>query len=311
MGPLSESGELFSHRSECELFIDAAREGLGARIDVPVFERVCIFGTDSCSIAGEILVDAADEMSSRPLTCVRDDRIPGWVDSGTLAVLVLYDGGCPGLDGLAEGLRDRGCAILAITSGGTICNILHPSETVLMPVGLEGHEAMGYALGVLSAIIQSSGQFPAGDALSVALDAVSGRSDRIPEEAERIAGFLRGNVGAFYSTSDVHACSVAFREAMSDSGLLSFVGELPEFDHNELVGWSDPNAHAPELRMVVLRGRSGSDLVNTIVGCMLEVLRENGRDVLEVDIGAGPTMERNIFGLLLGLEVSDIMGVRA
>ncbi len=310
MGPLSESGELFSHRSECELFIDAAREGLMSGVTVPSFDGMCVFGTDSCSVVGEILSDAADEMSATPLTCVRDGRIPGWVDSGTVSVIVSYDGGCPEMIGMIEELRKRGCGILVLTAGGPICNALHPSETVLFPAGLEGHEAMGYALGVLSAVVQASGLFPARDALSDALDALEGRVGSIPAEAERVASFIRGNVGAFYSTSDTHACATAFREAMSDAGILSFSGELPEFDHNELVGWSDPNVHAPELRMVVLKGRSRSDLVNTIVGCMSEVLRENGRDVLEVDMGSGSTMERNVYGLLLGLEVSDFLGVR-
>ena len=113
-----------------------------------------------------------------------------------------------------------------------------------------------------------------------------------------------------YSTSDVHASAVSFRESLSDAGHLSFTGELPEFDHNELVGWSDPNVHAPELRMVVLKGGSPSDLVNTIVDCMEEVLCENGREVVEADIGSGSSLQRNLRGMLVGMDVADLMGGR-
>ena len=89
---------------------------------------------------------------------------------------------------------------------------------------------------------------------------------------------------------------------------LAFSGELPEFDHNELVGWSDPNEHAPGLAMVVLRGTGRPGLVPVIVECMLEVLDENGRDVVEVDVGTGSSALRNIRGIMLGDSLSYLMG---
>ena len=290
MGPMTESGDVFSYRSERQLFFDAVREGMRVRVDISRTDSVCVFGTDSCSIAGEVLSDAADELSSHPLTCVRDGRIPGWVGPGTEAIMVSYEGDCPEAVPVLEALRGRGCGIHVLTAGGTICNPLHPSEMVLLPMGLEGHEAMGYVLSALEA-----------------LEGDMGSSD---EDAVRIARALEGNVGAVYSTSDVHASAVSFRESLSDAGHLSFTGELPEFDHNELVGWSDPNVHAPELRMVVLKGGSPSDLVNTIVDCMEEVLCENGREVVEADIGSGSSLQRNLRGMLVGMDVADLMGGR-
>lgn len=310
MGPMTESGEVFSYRSERQLFLDAVREGMRVRVDIPRTDSVCVFGTDSCSIAGEVLSDAADELSSHPLTCVRDGRIPGWVGPGTEAILVSYEGDCQEAFPVLEALRGRGCGIHVLTAGGTICNPLHPSEMVLLPMGLEGHEAMGYVLGALAATVQATGLFDAADALESALEALEEDAGHSDDDAVLVARALEGNVGAVYSTSDVHASAVSFRESLSDAGHLSFTGELPEFDHNELVGWSDPNVHAPELRMVVLKGGSPSDLVNTIVDCMAEVLRENGREVVEVDIGSGSSLQRNLCGMLVGMDVADLMGGR-
>ena len=174
MGPMTESGDVFSYRSERQLFLDAVREGMRVRVDIPRTDSVCVFGTDSCSIAGEVLSDAADEMSSHPLTCVRDGRIPGWVGPGTEAILVSYEGDCQEAFPVLEALRGRGCGIHVLTAGGTICNPLHPSEMVLLPMGLEGHEAMGYVLGALAATVQATGLFDAADALESALEALEG-----------------------------------------------------------------------------------------------------------------------------------------
>lgn len=308
---MSESGSFFSHRGECEFLAGAAEEGLACGVEVPECARVCVFGVDACSIAGEILSDAADEASPVPLTSVRDGRVPGWVDADTLAVLISYEGDCPEVLGIIPELRSRGCPVIGITSGGPLVNELGPSELLMVPSDLDVAEATGYTLGMLAAAVQSAGQFGSADMLSDAIAAVRGACGEIREEASRLAGELRGGVCAFYSTSDVHSCAVAFREAVSGrAGVLSFAGELPEFDHNELVGWSDPNVHAPDLRMVVLRGDSDSDLVNRIVACMTEVLETNGRSVVQADIGGGCAMARDVRGLMLALETSALLGVR-
>ena len=86
------------------------------------------------------------------------------------------------------------------------------------------------------------------------------------------------------------------------------MGELPEFDHNELVGWSDPNVHAPELMMLVLKGARSDGLVQTIVDCMLEVLDENGRKVTVVDLGSGSSFARCIRGMMLADAVAKRVG---
>ena len=62
------------------------------------------------------------------------------------------------------------------------------------------------------------------------------------------------------------------------------------------------------LAMVVLRGTGRPGLVPVIVECMLEVLDENGRDVVEVDVGTGSSALRNIRGIMLGDSLSYLMG---
>ncbi len=267
-------------------FSGAVIEGMTAAPNGIHGGRVCVFGVDPCSVAGSVMSDVADECSEVPVECIRDDRVPGWLSEGDIAVILSTTGDAVGMEGVLE---DRGCTILhASIEGGIVAST-------------------GFALGFLSSMIQRTGAFPAEDMLREVVAGVSNSASIIGASAELLIEALDGNVGAYYSTSDVHACSVGFREAMASAGLLSFVGELPEFDHNELVGWSDPNAHAPELKMVVLRGESPSELVNIIIGCMAEVLEENGRDVTEAYIGSGGALGRNIRGLLIGYTVAEVV----
>ena len=109
-----------------------------------------------------------------------------------------------------------------------------------------------------------------------------------------------------YSTSDIRASARYWRQMMGSARSdIAFFGELPEFDHNELVGWSDPNVHAPELRILVIKGAVQSQLVTEILRCMLEVLEENGRHAIVADLGSGDSMTKNIRAMVLARMVAE------
>ena len=132
--------------------------------------------------------------------------------------------------------------------------------------------------------------------------------DLVEESRAAVAEALDGTVPSFYSTSGNHSLALAWRHIVSEAvGRPCFCGELPEFDHNELVGWSDPNAHAPQLRLVVIDGGRSEGLVSDIVGCMVEVLEENGRDVVSVDVGGDNVMSRAISGIMLAFMVTEAL----
>ncbi|MDO5852759.1 MAG: SIS domain-containing protein [Thermoplasmata archaeon] len=262
---------------------------------------VCIFCADLCCPAAEAVSNLADEVGRVPVPVVCDSRVPGWVGPGTDAILVSYSGDCPAVLTARETLRARGCRIHAVTSGGQLLRGFSRGEDLaLVPAGLGPSGAVASVLGTLCAMVSGMGVLDAMPHLRRAADSARARMDDLDRVASAAATKLSGGVVAAYSASDVSACSRRVMDAVRQStGDLSFYGELPEFDHNELVGWSDPNAHAPELRMLVLRsGRSGG-LVAIIVECMMEVLEENSRDVASAGLGDGGSLSRNVAGMIL------------
>lgn len=271
--------------------------------------RICVFGTDDSSIAADVMSDLADEVSDVPLVAVNDGRVPGWISEDVTSVLISYAGNCPCVTSAYDELLARGFRMICITSGGELERRCRRDGTpmVRVPSGLGFRGATGYVLGTLSAIVQESGVFPAADMLRDAM----GNVRRMPLEAQAapVAARLSGRIIAVYSTSDIHACSKRWKIGIErEASDVAFYGELPEFDHNELVGWADPNDHARDLTMVVLRGVHGPGLVSDIVGCMFEVLGESGRDVVSIHLGDGSSIERNLVGIIIGDEVSKILG---
>lgn len=288
-------------------FLKSMDAGLSVDVQSSDVRKLCIFAFGQSVVPAKVMSDYADEVSTFSLPVITDGRVPGWLSDDVLAVILSY--GTPGAleSHTYRELSGRGCRILCLVSDDVLASGCDSDGAgfIKMPVCRSLSEVYGYTLGALSRILQVLGIMSSADDLINVRQTQGCRS--VPdEEVLSIAGSFCGKTQAFYSTSDIHALSLAWREIILDCGAeLCFAGELPEFDHNELVGWSDPNIHAPDLQMVVLRGCSSRGLVCDIVHCMQDVLRENGRKVLSIDIGDGGSLQRNVWGMLLAFAVHD------
>lgn len=253
--------------------------------------HMCLFCDAPGLVPASVISDLADESAGTYVQIVTDMEIPGWVGKDTMAVLVLGNGSTQGFDRLRKELESIG-ATVALVSG----------EGMSLP------EFCGFALGSMVELMAGAGIYDFADSLSSALDAALSSRERLLAIATAVAEALDGTVPSFYSTSGNHSLALAWRHIVSEAvGRPCFCGELPEFDHNELVGWSDPNAHAPQLRLVVIDGGRSEGLVSDIVGCMVEVLEENGRDVVSVDVGGDNVMSRAISGIMLAFMVTEAL----
>lgn len=274
-------------------FMSSLRSGMQAVKDVPIASRVCLFGIDFCSAACMAVSDMADSKGGIRIPTFCDTRVPGWVGRGTDAVIVSGTDR-PDMGRLYDVLKIRGCRIHCIMPAGTLSKRAADDgvDFISIPERMDSSGAVAFSLGALCVLISEMGIMDA----SADLDAIiaENRLFHVPEE------ICPGDIVGVYSTTDVSACSKRWADLTTEvRGIPAFRGELPEYDHNELVGWSDPNTHSKGLRMIVLRSEPDGGMVSHIVTHMLEVLSENGRDVIVIDIGTGGVLARDIRGMIL------------
>lgn len=269
-------------------------EGRGARI--------CIFADGDALVAGEVVANYADGCCDAPIDVVPDSRIPGWIGSDSDCILVSCTGDSGSLVRVYDGLRRRGCRVFCISPDGWLSERCRRDGTdlVTLPSDLRMADGIGAALGALCRMVQDLGACDACDRLR---DVLSSFEDDGQDRAERIADSLRSKVPSFYSQSSISACSNYWKRAFNRAvGGPAFHGELPEFDHNELVGWADPNDHAKDLLVVAFEG-GGDGLTSSLSALMSDVLDINGRKVLIVEVKGRDPMEENIDAIVLGERV--------
>lgn len=288
--------------------IDIARSASETRVDAEASGRMCVFCNDVCGVAADVISDAANESASVCVPHICDNRVPGWVVPGVRAVLVSHDGDDEVMIRILDDLLSRGCEVICISSEGEMIASCRDAgcDVHLIPSDVDETEAPWFVLGLLSAIVQASGLFDASDMLDAALSSAVASREDLEGQVGPTADALSDGVVAAYSTSDIRASARYWRQMMGSARSdIAFFGELPEFDHNELVGWSDPNVHAPELRILVIKGAVQSQLVTEILRCMLEVLEENGRHAIVADLGSGDSMTKNVRAMVLARMVAE------
>lgn len=273
--------------------------------------RVCMFGVGNSAMAGDIMQSYLDEHSEHNVPMISDDRIPGWIDEDDHAILISYSGTSKEILDCYDALRERGCTIHCIVGGGTLKDnaVRDGVDTRVLPQGVPSRAALGYTLGYLADLIQALGISDVADYLHGHLDYfkdyVAGiiRSDLIEETARNMVG----KVPAIYTTTDMLPVAKRWRaDIYQNCGMISFYGEMPEFDHNEIVGWADSNVHIPELEMFIIRSDDEPDIIRIILDSMTETLNEFKRETHTILMTQPGSIIRNICGCLAG----DVLSAR-
>ena len=278
-------------------------------------KKVCIFGIGESSIAGDIMTAYADDYSDYPVVSISNGIIPKWVGNDTDVIIVSYTGDNLVTNCLYEKLKKNNQSLTCITSGGSIkekCK-MDNVKVLDVPTGLSSRSALGFEIGLLSSILQKMGICDIHDRLSSLISVIKKYRDSLFEDVRvrALIPKLVGKTAAFYGSPDF--CPSFRRWKMSfnkDIGSFSFCGELPEFNHNEIVGWANHNQNDGDLRIVFLRGKYKNEVLTTIVDKTMEVLEESGRHVMDLRILGDDPLEKNLRAILLGDYISQMIGNR-
>ena len=279
---------------------------------IPRSKKVCIFGIGESSIAGDIISAYADDNSDIFVPSISTEAIPGWIDKDTDVILVSYSGSNSLINDIYDKVKERSCRIYCIVcSGKLVEKCKRDGNRVLeLPKGFTSRSALGFEIGLLSSLIQKMGICDARTKLEEVLPSVTQYRDSIftDERIDELKFKLHDNTIAIYGSPDFRAAFKRWKMSLNDDmGSPAFCGELPEFNHNEIVGWANHNQNDSDLRIVMLRGKYKSEVLTQIIDKSIEVLEENGRHVIDLKILGSDPIEKNIRAIILGDYISQLM----
>lgn len=192
-----------------------------------------------------------------PFLVSKDYAMPSFVDKSTLVIVASYSGNTEeSLNALAEA-RERGATIAIMTGGGKLLESAKENNDslVIIPKAVQPRMAVLYGYRALVELLIANGL--ASSDIIRELEDVAPRLQSVVENwvktvptadnpAKQLALELAGKTPIVYSgplmTPAAYKWKISFNENSKNT---SWMGTLPEFNHNEFIGWSSHPVEKP------------------------------------------------------------------
>jgi glucose/mannose-6-phosphate isomerase len=278
-------------------------------------DRVVILGMGGSAIAGDLVRSLAARRGRKDVFVCRGYEMPSFVDENTLVVASSYSGETEEtLAAFSQALRQL-CWKLVITTGGRLAGLAREYDVpaFLFDYQAESRSALGYSLMPLLAIAEQVAVLPeleaeVADAVTLMADLAQRLDSRVPSEqnpAKQLAGRLQAKVPIIYGAESLTEVAHRWKTQFSEnSKVWAFHEELPEANHNSIVGYPLPREAIDHLHVVLLHHPLLHPRISLRYDTTKEALDTAGVQYDLVDVQGSTPLSQMLAGILYGDFVS-------
>ena len=234
---------------------------------------VVLCGMGGSAVGGDLALAALGDRVSRPVTVVRGYQLAPWTSTGSTVLCSSYSGSTEETLSCYAAAEALGARRIVATTGGELAEAARRDgvPVVGLPAGLQPRAAVAYMLAVAAEAIALAG---AGPRIHTEFDSsiahLSERAGDLAERSAELADRLAESTPVIYGADLTSPVAFRWKTQINENAKLpAFWAELPEADHNELVGWdgaaeagrfsavflADPDQHPRERRRIELTAR--------------------------------------------------------
>lgn len=212
--------------------------------------QVVVAGMGGSALAADIARVALGDELTVPFEVIRDYTLPLYAGAATLVIVSSFSGNTEETVACMQQALQRGCEVAVITSGGVLHEMALQKGAMLglIPAESEARYGMVYNLRILLRILA---EFKVtSDAAYVAMAALAPWLQReselwaknVPTDhnyAKQLALQAVGKVPVFYAGPLMAPVAYKWKISWNENAKnVAMCNYLPEFSHNEFVGWS-------------------------------------------------------------------------
>ena len=285
-----------------ERFADQCREGweIGrATTGLPLAEgidSIVVLGMGGSGVSGDVIKTIVEPRLPIPFRVIKSyGPLPEWIGRNTMVFAVSYSGSTEETVAALEEAHTRGSRAVAISSGGPLADMAreYGLAHVRIPTGLQPRASLGYLTLPILAVLVQTGLVPdmrqdMEEAIEVLGEMASRCHRKRPTDenpAKQLAAKIQGRVPVVYGGTGVGATAAyRFKCDLNEYGKTpAFWHELPELDHNEIVGWNQlSDLTRSSFALVFLRDRAEHDRIGLRFDITRSLIERNVAEITEV-----------------------------
>ena len=273
------------------------------------YSNILICGMGASAIGGALLANSMYYTSRVPVIVAKTMALPAWADKDTLFVACSYSGNTYETLELYSQAIDAGLDVVAVTGGGKLEAMSKENRNIILKIGgnrIQPRSAIGWFVGLLGKVIGDAGGVDMTPSLSEMVPRLIQYRDEFESEdsyAREVAGHLSGKVPVIYGAPDLSVASLRMKTQLNEnSKVIAFSGELPEFNHNEIVGWYD-DPFRKEYSILIMKDRS-LDKIDDIIKASKDLLDSRSICLHTLTVKGDSVLEKNLYAVMFGDYVS-------
>ena len=262
MNKLDKSGMLKAIQSMPEQLEAGSKLAMDTPIPDLKPSNIIIGGMGGSAIGGDILTSLLFRRAPVPIHVNRGMFLPKFANGTTLLFIISYSGNtAESFSMMKEGI-ERGCKIIAITSGGKISKLAKKNGCglVQVPKGMAPRASIGYLFSPIITILSRMKLYdPDVEILESVrvlkeINATTGPEISLARNpAKQLAEQLLDSIPIIYGHTVYGVVARRWHTQFNEnSKVLSWWGTLPEVNHNEIVGW-DLDTRGKHFKIIILR----------------------------------------------------------
>jgi glucose/mannose-6-phosphate isomerase len=278
-----------------------------ARLEPAPSVGLFVCGMGGSAIGGDLAAAAIGDRLTAPMVTVRGYALPSWATPEWTVLCSSYSGGTEETLACFEAAEALGAKRLVASTGGPLVD--RARETEVPVVGLPGifqpRAAVAYMVVVAAEVASLAGIAPR---LHTEIDAAAAflaeQADALQQQAREIAALVAGAVPVIYGSDLTAPVARRWKTQVNENAKFpAWWGELPEADHNEILGWSgavgDERAAA-----ILLEDRDQHPRVGRRFALTAKSVEPGAAAVARVETAGETRLERMLWAVMLGDLVS-------
>ena len=296
------------------MILESMQSSKNIRLPLYSFENVVICGAGGSAVVGDLLKDILKYELRKPIEVSTEYRLPAFVDNKTLAIVISYSGNTEETLSQFMELRKVTNKIISISSGGKLetwskrFRIPH----IKVPSGFQPRLATPY---MLVPLIAYFGKIMGKDFDGDVYEGYREIRSLEMRYVEKLAARIQGKELAVYASNEYAGVVKAWKNCLNENSKLPVMWHvLPEMNHNEIVGYQNPDLNKNRV-VIFFRDRDESPEIRARIDASEKLMQPNVFGTEEVWAKGVSKISKLLVlvfaGLFLSAMLAELQGIDA
>ncbi len=267
----------------------------------PKYNNVVIMGMGGSGIGGSLVQAYVADKLDVPVVVCKGYELPAFVGLGTLFIASSFSGNTEETISGVRAAMNTDASVAFLTSGGELLRIAQEEAMphITLPASL-GHPraALGYSFVAMLYLLHYTGLLDSTfkTELNQSIALLEEQAGIIKVQASALANTFHEKLPVLYVSSAMEPVAVRFQQQLNENAKqLCHVSTVPEMNHNEIVGWEQPQSIYQQLAVLLIKTKYDHPRVQLRMDLSKKLLERQLKGVLEIEAQGATYLEQALY----------------